>query len=75
MSNNLLLIQTDQMHARAMSCAGNPNVRTPNLDRLAAEGVRFTNANCNSPICMPSRASMLAGQYVGTPHQFGFGGV
>ena len=75
MPNNLLLIQTDQMHARAMSCAGNPNVRTPNLDRLAEEGVLFTDANCNSPICMPSRASMLAGQYVGTLHQFGFGGL
>jgi len=48
-----------------MGCAGHPNVKTPNLDRIAAQGVRFTRAYCNNPICAPSRVSFVTGQY---PH-------
>lgn len=51
-----------------MECAGNRVVSTPNLDRLAAEGVMFTQASCNSPLCVPSRMSMLTGRH---PHQTG----
>ena len=60
---NVLFLMADQFRHDALSCAGNPVVETPNLDRLAAEGVRFTDAVCTSPLCGPSRASLLTGQY------------
>ncbi|MBM4087436.1 MAG: sulfatase, partial [Planctomycetes bacterium] len=53
---NVLFLMSDQHNAGSMSCAGHPNVRTPNLDRVAAAGIRFTRAYCNNPICAPSRA-------------------
>ena len=58
---NFLCIITDQMRFDHMGCAGNPVIRTPNLDRLAASGVRFTRAYCNNPLCMPSRATLFTG--------------
>lgn len=58
---NIVYIFTDQQTAQAMSCAGNPDIHTPNLDRLAEEGVRFTNAYCASPLSTPSRAAMFTG--------------
>jgi len=58
---NLLLIITDQQQAQMLSCAGNPYVRTPNLDRLASRGARFDRAYCGNPVCVPSRFSMLSG--------------
>jgi arylsulfatase A-like enzyme len=58
---NVLLITTDQMRADHMGCAGNPVIQTPNLDRLAADGVRFTRAYVNNPLCMPSRATLFTG--------------
>lgn len=72
---NILLIQVDQMNAGCLSLLGNRNVRTPNLDRLATEGVLFTDASCNNPTCLPSRLSMLSGQYVSTLKQFSFNGM
>lgn len=65
---NTLFIMADEHAKAAMGCGGNPIVRTPNLDRLAGEGVRFANAYCNSPICVPSRASLATGRYI---HQTG----
>lgn len=62
-NKNVLLILTDQHRADHMSCAGNPVVKTPNLDRLAQEGVRFTNAYCANPMCMPNRSSIFTGVY------------
>ena len=61
---NVLLIQTDEHRRDAMSWAGHPFVETPNLDRLVEQGTAFTNAYCNSPLCAPSRASFVTGQYV-----------
>ncbi len=61
---NLLVIMSDEHQARAMGCAGHPFVQTPNLDRLAARGVRFTDAYTPSPICVPARAAFAAGQHV-----------
>ena len=61
---NLLFIISDQHQAAAMGCAGHPLAQTPNLDRLAAGGTRFSNAYTNCPICVPARASLATGQYV-----------
>ncbi|MFO7797416.1 MAG: sulfatase-like hydrolase/transferase [Promethearchaeia archaeon] len=60
---NVLFIMSDQHRADHMGCAGNKIVKTPNLDRLANEGVRFTNAYCSNPMCMPNRATLLTGYY------------
>lgn len=61
---NILVIMSDQHRADLLGCAGDPAVQTPNLDRLAAEGVRFTRVNCQGPLCMPARASFLTERYV-----------
>ena len=60
---NLVFILTDDQRWDALSCAGNAVLRTPNLDRLATEGVRFTNHFCTTSICCASRASFLTGMY------------
>ncbi len=60
---NILMIFSDEHNARMCGYAGHPIVRTPNLDRLAAGGVVFDNAYCNSPLCSPSRQSFMAGLY------------
>lgn len=59
---NILLILTDDQGAWALGCAGNGEIRTPNLDRLAREGMRFDNFFCTSPVCSPARASLLTGK-------------
>ena len=58
---NIIYIMTDQQSANAMSCAGNADLHTPNMDRLAAMGVRFENAYCTLPLSGPSRSSMFTG--------------
>ena len=58
---NLLFIMTDQQRFDAMSCAGNTVLETPNMDRLAREGVMFKNAYSANPVCVPSRAVFLTG--------------
>ena len=60
---NILLLFTDDQRADAMGCAGNAVIKTPHIDRLAAEGVRFRNAFVTTSICCVSRACVLAGQY------------
>lgn len=60
---NIIYIFTDQHTANAMSCAGNPDLHTPNLDRLAAAGIMFQNAYCTAPLSGPSRGSMFTGHY------------
>ena len=59
---NILLVMADQLSAFALPCYGHPVVKAPHIMRLAAEGVLFENAYCNSPLCAPSRYSMLAGR-------------
>ncbi|NOU86004.1 sulfatase-like hydrolase/transferase [Paenibacillus sp. LMG 31460] len=59
---NIVFILSDDQGAWAMGCAGNREVKTPNLDRLAASGVRFDNFFCTSPVCSPARASLLTGR-------------
>jgi arylsulfatase len=63
---NVLLLYTDQQRWDTLGAAGNPYIATPNLDRLAHEGALMANAFCNNPVCMPSRQSMLSGQYPST---------
>ena len=60
---NVVVVFTDDQRWDAMGCAGNPFLKTPNLDRLAREGARFANAFCTTSLCSPSRASMLSGLY------------
>ncbi|MBE3096523.1 MAG: sulfatase [Planctomycetes bacterium] len=62
---NVIWVFGDQHPAHALSCMGDPNVSTPNLDRLAAEGVHFTDALSGFPLCCPFRGSLIASRY---PH-------
>ena len=59
---NILFLQTDQHRWDALGCV-NPVVKTPRLDALAAKGIRFEQAICNNPMCVPSRYSMMTGVY------------
>src|SRR5437763_824143 len=59
---NILLITSDQQHSSTLG-AINPRIDTPALDRLCAEGTRFERAYCNSPVCSPSRSTIITGLY------------
>lgn len=59
---NIVFILSDDQGAWAMNCAGTSELKTPNLDRLAATGIRFENFFCASPVCSPARVSILTGQ-------------
>jgi arylsulfatase A-like enzyme len=59
---NVLVLVTDQQHARMMSCAGNPDVSTPAIDGLAAQGARFERAYTTNPVCIPARFSLMTGR-------------
>ena len=63
---NILLIMSDQHHAGVMGCAGDAIAETPNLDRLAQAGARFSNAYCSFPLCGPSRMSFMTCRH---PHE------
>ena len=60
---NILVVLVDQMRYHAMEPAGNTQIHTPNLNKLAEEGVNFTNAVSNIPVCTPARACLLTGLY------------
>lgn len=63
-SDNLLIIMSDQHNAKVLGCHDHPLIRTPNLDRLAERGTRFSNAYTHSPICVPARAAFATGRYL-----------
>ena len=65
---NILWVCTDQQRYDTIGALGNPYVSTPNIDDLVTEGVAFTRAYCQSPICTPSRASFLTGMYPSATH-------
>ncbi|MBW2062523.1 MAG: sulfatase-like hydrolase/transferase [Deltaproteobacteria bacterium] len=65
---NIIYFFSDQHRHDALGCAGNDFIKTPNLDDMASEGVRFSRTYCQSPVCQPSRASVITGQYT---HQHG----
>ena len=60
---NILFVMYDQLRFDYLGCAGHPHLRTPNFDRLAAKGVRFDRAYCQSPVCGASRMSFYTGRY------------
>lgn len=60
---NILFVFIDDMGYGDLSCYGNSAIQTPNIDRLAHEGIRFTQFYANSPVCSPSRVAMTTGQY------------
>ena len=63
---NVIFIITYQQRADHLGCTGNPVLKTPNIDKLANEGVRFSSAYVANPTCMPNRASIMTGQYPNT---------
>ena len=69
---NVLFIIVDDLNDMPLHPQGKPLVPTPNFDRLARQGVSFTNAHCNDPICAPSRSSMLTGLYPQTSSLYWF---
>ncbi|MBX2821536.1 MAG: sulfatase-like hydrolase/transferase [Rhodothermaceae bacterium] len=65
---NVIIIIADQMRGDALGILDHPNINTPNLDRMAKEGVLFSDYFVNNPVCVPSRMSMFSGLY---PHEHG----
>ncbi|WBU60893.1 sulfatase family protein [Paracoccus albus] len=65
---NILWITTDQQRYDTIAAHGNSAINTPNLDRLAQEGMSFMNTYCQAPICTPSRASFMTGRYPASHH-------
>ncbi len=65
---NVLFLCSDQHQTRASGCYGSSEVRTPNIDAIASTATRFNHAYCQAPVCVPSRGSIITGQY---PHKHG----
>ena len=73
--SNILFLMADQWHHLDFGYRGHPVVKTPNLDKLAAQSIDFTHAYAQNAFCLPSRASILTGQYARTHRQYGFTGL
>lgn len=71
----MLVITSDEHNAKMLGCAGHPVVQTPHLDRLAAQGTRFTRAYCAQPICAPTRQTFITGLWSFEHGQYGNGYV
>ena len=65
---NIVFILCDDMGYGDLACYGQPYISTPNIDRLASEGMRFTQAYAGSPVSAPSRATLMTGQHTGQTH-------
>jgi len=65
-NSNILVIAVDDLNDWIGCLGGHPQAKTPNIDRLAVQGVLFTNAHCQSPVCNPSRASLMTSLYPST---------
>jgi arylsulfatase A len=71
---NFIVLFADDMGYSDLACYGNPVIRTPHLDRMAAEGMRFTSFYSAAPVCTPSRVGLLTGRYptrAGQPNNTG----
>src|SRR3954466_6132937 len=68
---NVLVLMSDEHNPRVIGAYGDPLVKTPTLDALAATGVRFTAAYCQNPICVPSRVSLVSGRMPSNLATFG----
>src|SRR5579872_1763730 len=68
---NVIFIMTDDLGYGDLSCYGATKLHTPNLDKLAASGIRFTNGHCTSGTCTPSRYAVMTGQYPWRKHGTG----
>ncbi len=71
---NIIVLFADDMGYGDLSCYGHPNIHTPNLDRLASEGIRFTSGYAAASVCTPSRVGLLTGRYAkraGLPNNLG----
>jgi len=62
---NIVYIMADELGYFELSCMGNPNIKTPNIDRLAAQGIRFTQGLAGSSVCAPTRACLMTGKHSG----------
>jgi choline-sulfatase len=62
--NNILIVMADQLTAKALGCYGNQEVKSPNIDKLANEGVMFESAYSSSPLCTPARYAFVTGQNI-----------
>src|SRR3954465_3673989 len=62
-SPNVIIILADDLGYSDLACFGHPKFKTPNLDRMAAEGARLTQFNTPAPFCAPTRASLMTGRY------------
>src|SRR2546426_114541 len=60
---NVIIILADDLGYGDLACYGHPRFKTPNLDRMAAEGARLMHFNCPAPFCAPTRASLMTGRY------------
>lgn len=69
---NVLFIISDDLTATALSCYENITCRTPNIDKLASQGTRYTRAYCQFPVCGPSRASLMFGYYPSATETYGY---
>src|SRR4029078_7981939 len=63
---NVVIVLCDDLRWDTLGCAGHPHLKTPNIDRLANEGVHFRNMFCTTSLCSPSRASIISGVYAHT---------
>src|SRR5207247_4630033 len=60
---NVIIVLADDLGYGDLACYGHPSFKTPNLDRMAAEGARLMHFNCPAPFCAPTRASLMTGRY------------
>ena len=62
---NIVYIMSDELGYYELSCMGNPHIKTPNIDRMAAQGVRFTQGLAGSSVCAPTRCCLMTGKHSG----------